>query len=432
VWDNVVLLLVATLAATVTYRLIENPIRHSRSLVARRWASLSLGGCLIASTLVCTTVVIHLHQQVALATPGLANLKTGAACPGPTSQNFKGLIGTSPTTTHRTVARVLLIGDSTACTMLTGLEAVGAPVGVRIEDGAVIGCGVVSGEIAPRVVDGANVNSPSQTCQSRASAAEEQALRSGAPNVVLWASTWERSSLVAGSGSDQKILTPGSRRWYATLQERMQQRVRRLTASGATVVLLTQPPFVEFGKTGVPTSQDKDFERLNAFLSEFAAHTPHVKLIDLSSFVCPSGPPCPMDVNGLAPRGDGDHYSGEGSLFVARWLMPQIGIEALHNPDTALPVMRMVDPVNGSVLRRTQDVIAIASFNFGLAKVEFQVTGNGLLNTDIGTAVYVRNLQALRWNTTSVPNGTYSIRSVAYNVAGDTSASKGITVHVKN
>ena len=316
--------------------------------------------------------------------------------------------------------------------MLTGLEAVGAPVGVRIEDGAVIGCGVVSGEIAPRVVDGANVNSQSQTCQSRASAAEEQALRSGPPNVVLWASTWERSSIVVGSGANQKILTPGSRRWYATLQKRMQQRVRRLTASGATVVLLTQPPFVDFGKTGGPTSQDKDFERLNAFLSEFAAHTPHVKLIDLSTLVCPSGPPCPMDVNGLALRGDGDHYTGEGSLFVARWLMPQLGIEALHNPDTTLPVMKMVDPANGSVLKGKQGVIAIASFNFGLAKVEFQVTGNGLLNTDIGTAVYVRNLQALRWNTTSVPNGTYTIRSVAYNVAGDTSASKGITVRVKN
>jgi peptidoglycan/LPS O-acetylase OafA/YrhL len=431
-WDNIFLLLLAGVLATLTYYFFENPIRHNRSLAARRWASLALGGCLIASTLIFTTVVIHLHPQEALATPGLANLKTGAACPGPTSQEFEGLVGTSPTTTHRAVARVLLIGDSTACTMLPGLEAVGAPVGVRIENGAVIGCGVVSGEIAPRVVNGENVNLTSQTCQSRASAAEARALKSGPPNVVLWASTWERSSIISGSGANQKVLTPGSPQWNATLQKRMQQRVRRLTASGATVVLLTQPPFVDFGNTGGPTSQDKGFERLNAFLSEFAAHTPHVRLINLSTLVCPSGPPCPMDVDGLALRGDGEHYSGEGSLFVARWLMPQLGIEALHNPDTTLPVMRMVVPINGSVLKGTQGVVAIASFNVGLAKVEFQVTGNGLLNADIGTAVYFRSLQGLRWNTTSVPNGTYTIRSVAYNSAGDTSASKGITVHVKN
>jgi hypothetical protein len=195
---------------------------------------------------------------------------------------------------------------------------------------------------------------------------------------------------------------------------------------------LTQPPFVDFGNVGAPTSQDKDFERLNAFLREFAAHTPHVRLIDLSTLVCPSGPPCSLEVHDLDLRGDGDHYSGEGSLFVARWLMPQLGIEALHNPDTTLPVMTMVVPANGSVLKGRQAVVAIPSFNIGLAKVEFQVTGNGLLNADIGTAVYFRNLQGLRWNTTSVPNGTYTIRSVAYNVAGDTSASKGITVHVKN
>ena len=112
--------------------------------------------------------------------------------------------------------------------------------------------------------------------------------------------------------------------------------------------------------------------------------------------------------------------------------MPQLGIEALHKPDTTLPAMRMVDPANGSVLKGKEGLVAIASFNVGVTKVEFQVTGNGRLNTDIGTAAYFRGIQAFLWNTTSVPNGTYTIRSVAYNVAGDTSASKSITVHVKN
>ena len=59
VWDNVVLLLVATLAAIVTYRLIENPVRHSRRLIQRRWASLVMGLCLIGATLVVTTYEQH-------------------------------------------------------------------------------------------------------------------------------------------------------------------------------------------------------------------------------------------------------------------------------------------------------------------------------------------------------------------------------------
>jgi peptidoglycan/LPS O-acetylase OafA/YrhL len=432
VWDNILLLLLAGVLATLTYYFFENPIRHNRSLAARRWASLSLGGCLIASTLIFTTVVIHLNPQEALATPGLANLKTGAACPGPTGQELNGLMGTSRTNTHRTVARVLLIGDSTACTMLPGLEAVGAPVGVRIENGAVIGCGVVSGEVAPRVVDGANVNEPSQTCKVRASAAAARALRAGPPNVVLWASTWERSSIVSGSGADQKILTAGSPKWYAMLRERMHHRVQQLTASGATVFLLTQPPFVDPGSPAGPTAQDNGFERLNAFLSEFAASTPHVKLVDLATLVCPSGPPCPLVVDNVWLRGDGKHYTGVGSLWVARWLMPQLGIEALHDPDTTLPVMEMVAPVDGRTLKGTQALASVASFNVGLTKVEFQATGNALRNADIGTAFATHGFWGLRWNTTSVPNGTYEVRSVAFNSAGKASMSKPVTVHVKN
>ncbi len=208
--------------AVITYLLLENPIRHSRLLISRRGASLVLGGCLIASSLTVATVEIHLHAVGSLATPGLANLKTGAACPAPTKQDLKALMGTGPTTSQRTVARILMVGDSTACTMLSGLEAVGAPAGVRIENGAVIGCGVVSGQIAPQIVNGRNVNASSRTCQSRTEAAEAQALRAGHPNIVLWASTWERNSLVVGSGAHQKVVTQGSPQWSAVLLNRME------------------------------------------------------------------------------------------------------------------------------------------------------------------------------------------------------------------
>ena len=260
--------------AIITYLLLENPIRHSRLLISRRWASLLLGACLIASSLTVATVGIHLHAQGSLATPGLANLKTGAACPSPTKQAVRTLMGTGPTTKRRIVARVLLIGDSTACTMLPGLEAVGAPAGVRIEDGAVIGCGVVSGQIAPNIINGRNVNASSRTCQSRANAAEAKALRAGHPSVVLWASTWERTSLVVRSGAQQKVVDQGSPRWYAVLLKRMEERVRRFTATGATVIMLTQAPFYDSGNPVGPTNQDETFERLNALLTEFAVAHP--------------------------------------------------------------------------------------------------------------------------------------------------------------
>jgi peptidoglycan/LPS O-acetylase OafA/YrhL len=424
-------LLLSVGLSIVTYLLLENPIRRSRFLLSKRWATLVLGACLIASSVAVATVEIHLHEEGTLATPGLANLNTGDACPAPTKEALESLMGNGSATDPKTVARILLVGDSTACTMLPGLQAVGAPAGVRVEDGAVIGCGIVSGEIPPAKYNG-RIEDTSRTCQSRANAAEARAMRSGRPNIVLWASTWERSDLVVGSGKHRQVVAAGSPQWYAILQKRMDQRVRQFTATGATVVMLTQPPFSDLGNPTGPTPQDKTFERLNAFLTEFAAHTPHVRLVDLAARVCPSGPPCPLVVDDIALRGDGAHYTGDGSLWVARWLMPQLGIAALDRPVTALPVMRMIKPGNGAVLKSTSLVVSIAAFTTGVSKVDFEITGHSLRNTVIGDAVQEDGLWALSWNTRSVADGVYTLRSVAYNSAGDRSPSKGVRVRVSN
>jgi peptidoglycan/LPS O-acetylase OafA/YrhL len=431
VWTSISLLLFAGVLATLTYYFFENPIRHNKTLASRRWASLALGACLIASTVTFTTVAIHLHQQEALATPGLANLKTGAGCPGPANQLVKTLKGTNSPTTHRTVARILVVGDSTACTMLAGLEAVGGPVGVRIDDGAVIGCGVVSGAIGPRIVNGVNVNMPMQTCGSRASAAQTQGLRAGRPNVVIWASTWERSSLVTGSGADQKVLNPGSPQWYSVMKKRMEQRLHTFTATGATVVMLTQAPFVPLGASADP-GQNQSFRRLNELMVAVARQTPHVEMIDLAAHICPSGPPCKLVVDNVFVRGDGAHYTPEGSLWVARWLMPQLGIKALATPNVALPSVKMVGLADGAVLKGKHPLDAQTAFNVGVSRIEFEVTGTKLHDAVVGTAVFTSFGWAVLWNTTSVPNGTYTVRSVVFNSAGESHTSKGVVVRVSN
>ena len=275
VWHALGWELLSVVLAVITYRLLENPIRHSRYFIARRWVSLALGGCLIISTFAVATVELHVHGSETLATPGLAGLSTGDACPPPTQQELRSLEGTGPGTSDRVVARILLVGDSTACTMLPGLEAVGGPVGVRVEDASVIGCGVVSGEIAPSFTDGRNVNASTRTCQQRAIASENRALHSGRPNVVVWASSWERSALVVGSGTHQTVVVPGSPRWSAVLINRIEAHVRTFTRTGATVVMLTQPPFTDSGSPSSPTARDLDFERLNSLLAQFASQSPH-------------------------------------------------------------------------------------------------------------------------------------------------------------
>ena len=423
--DGLVWLVVSVVLATMTYLLIENPIRHNRFLLSRRWASLLMGGCLILSGLVVSTVEIHQHQQGSLATPGLAGLNTSSGCPPPTQSEVSSLMGVHVSPSHAVVSRLLVVGDSTACTMLAGLEAVGAPSGVQIENGAVIGCGVVSGEIGPYYVNGRNENRGTSQCQSRVNAAEASARRSGPPNVVLWSSSWEKNSLVVGTGARAKILAAGSPGWYRLLMQRIDARVEKFTSSGATVVMVTQPPYVDFGKPSGPTPADETFERLNALLTRFARHRPHVVLVNLAARVCPSGPPCPLIVDNVFVRGDGAHYTDEGSLWVARWLMPQLGIPGVGGPVESLPAMTLVAPVKGATVKGRILLDAVAPFHVGVTRVTFSVTGGGLKDVVVGTGYFSAYGWLSYWDTTAVKNGTYAVRCVAYDSSGNTSACPG-------
>jgi len=77
--------------------------------------------------------------------------------------------------------------------------------------------------------------------------------------------------------------------------------------------------------------------------------------------------------------------------------------------------------------------VATAAFQFGVSRVEFSITGSGQTSSVIiGPAASRLGLWGVYWHTKNVPNGTYVVRSIAYNSAGDRSISPGITVRVAN
>jgi peptidoglycan/LPS O-acetylase OafA/YrhL len=337
VWDNIVLLLVAGVLATLTYYFFENPIRHSRFLARRRWASLVMGLCLIAATLVVTTYEQH-RPTVNLGI--LTKATSGSICSSPSQSVVSHLRSTftsgRPQTTKDTdLQQVVVIGDSTACTLLPGLQAAGPSYGMRFENGAVIGCGVVSGEIAPIYYNNVNVAAYTEKCQGKANLAETQAIERYRPSLVVWGSTDEQNSIIADTPSGSKVLDTGSAEWKSVMLHRMNDRVDTLIAIGARVILLLEPPPVHTGsQQHAVDSTDLAYEHMNALLTEVAARHPgHVAVVNLESRVCPSGPPCPYVVDGLgstvataaqAIRPDTTHYLPAGSLWVARWLVPQI------------------------------------------------------------------------------------------------------------
>lgn len=98
-----------------------------------------------------------------------------------------------------------------------------------------------------------------------------------------------------------------------------------------------------------------------------------------------------------------------------------------HTP----PKTSLLKPTAGEVLRGKLYVVASASDSFGITKLEFMVRGNG------GTTVVIRGFEASYfylggWDTRTVPDGTYSIRSIAYSPGGLMGVSRWTVVTVAN
>ena len=93
---------------------------------------------------------------------------------------------------------------------------------------------------------------------------------------------------------------------------------------------------------------------------------------------------------------------------------------------------RLLLPANGAVLSGTQWLDAGASDPPGITKVEFELTGGTRNDTVISAATPTIVGWLGAWNTTTVPDGTYTMQSIAFDKAGNVSQSTPVTVHVDN
>ena len=249
-------------------------------------------------------------------------------CPDPTDAEQSevaeavGSAGARPPEPTGGPVRVLVIGDSAACSVAVGLEPADAPA-VDVEQIAVLGCGVVSDE----VWDAAEPFPKStQNCHAYVAQREAQALAEFQPQVVLWVSTWERFNLVV----DGRVLATGTRAWKRELDRRLDAAFGSLTARGAELLIATiaapAPAGLLLGERVVSPTFDWKFADLNERLAAFVRrHEAGSDLVDLAKTLCPKGPPCPAEVDGLEPRRlDGAHFDAAGSVWLARRMLPQI------------------------------------------------------------------------------------------------------------
>ncbi len=104
-------------------------------------------------------------------------------------------------------------------------------------------------------------------------------------------------------------------------------------------------------------------------------------------------------------------------------------------PDTTPPTVSMTAPILGAVVSGTVPVSANSSDNIAVVGVQFFLSGTGMVNQPLGpedtTAPSPFTLTG-GWNTTTVPNGSYTITALTRDAAGNKATSLPLTVTVRN
>jgi hypothetical protein len=321
-WGLAFVRLAITFTATsLSYYIIERPIRYG---VLKGWTArlaAPVAGAMVAITILVATSGATTAPKFVTADPGDV-IRVGPKSPSSSTTQPVDPNATLPT-------RFLLVGDSLSGSLGNALSTEAASRGLTLFAASRPGCGMTTaiplrrnGEFVPWAPN----------CARNTADYQAQNVAQYQPQVVLWLSSWEAANHLY-DGVRLDFRTPeGDAALLADFEESRQ----RLTAEGATLVLLTLPQQAEQSELGAADPLlVRLYPHLNKLFRQFAAeHADTVKVVDLAEIVCPGGAPCPEVVGGvkLRPR-DGRHFEGDGPAWVSKRLLDAL-LEAFGAPAT--------------------------------------------------------------------------------------------------
>jgi hypothetical protein len=191
--------------------------------------------------------------------------------------------------------------------------------GITLIDHTNLGCGIVQG--GPYRYFGQNYDD-NATCDSWPSRWAAQVAADRPDEVLLVTGRWETMDRV----HDGQWTHIGQQDFDAFLSSELRQAVRVLGATGAKVVVSTEP----YNRRGeqpdgslYPEDDPSRVDRWNQLVAAQLAVTPSVAKLDLNAKLCPGGS-YTWDVDGVQVRSDGVHLSPAGVRWLSPWLVTEL------------------------------------------------------------------------------------------------------------
>ena len=214
--------------------------------------------------------------------------------------------------------RLLVVGDSLPGRLAQeGIIPQRDLLGVSTVDRSVPGCILLRSVGEVKGIEG-NIREDVRPCNNDWG----QLAETYRPDVVLMMFGEFPNDEVDIDGEFQLPCTPAyQREERAALTEAFDQ----LTAHGARVVITTAPGTnVSWVLDGVPAGMNDRVACMNDLYREVASQHPGVDVVDLASFICPTGEDCKERIDGVDLRPDTVHFRGPSAELVSRWLIPQV------------------------------------------------------------------------------------------------------------
>ena len=214
---------------------------------------------------------------------------------------------------------VAIIGDSVPASALEGFRAEAASRGVDLVSYVVPGCGIAIGPVAD---DDGNLIPWTPACATVIGPGLAEFIADHDPDAVIWWSGWETADRIV----DGTVAPAGSARWRADLDAMLEERLRSVTSFGARVVLVDTTPNAASPAGPADLDEDGRVAALRTRLHALAArHPDDAAVVEFSLVLCPTGVPCPSDVDGVIVRpNDGGHFTNATAPWVAERLWPLV------------------------------------------------------------------------------------------------------------